>query len=213
MEYSSITQHLQLSSGGRPTPPSLALGTTKLEPRDFMKLEPAEAYNIKLESSASDFEPQTRARSNTWPQPRPEEPPVPNSGGPPPLPENDAMTQGLLGFPKKSTSRRNAWGNMSYADLITQAIQSSPDKRLTLSQIYDWMVTNVSYFKDKGDSNSSAGWKVSRVQRLFFSPCSLSIPPPHVVLLSSWYLWPQREAPPPASSTISIKLYSLVHNL
>jgi forkhead box protein O3 len=35
---------------------------------------------------------------------------------------------------KKSTSRRNAWGNLSYADLITQAILSSPEKRLTLSQ-------------------------------------------------------------------------------
>ena len=62
---------------------------------------------------------------------------------------------------KKNTSRRNAWGNMSYADLITQAINSSPDRRLTLSQIYDWMVQNVPYFKDKGDSNSSAGWKVN----------------------------------------------------
>ena len=62
---------------------------------------------------------------------------------------------------KKSSSRRNAWGNLSYADLITQAIQSSPEKRLTLSQVYEWMVANISYFKDKGDSNSSAGWKVS----------------------------------------------------
>ncbi|KAK3506990.1 hypothetical protein QTP70_034690 [Hemibagrus guttatus] len=63
--------------------------------------------------------------------------------------------------PRKSSSRRNAWGNLSYADLITKAIESTPDKRLTLSQIYDWMVRNVSYFKDKGDSNSSAGWKNS----------------------------------------------------
>lgn len=62
---------------------------------------------------------------------------------------------------KKNTSRRNAWGNMSYADLITQAINGAPDNRLTLSQIYEWMVQNVAYFKDKGDSNSSAGWKVS----------------------------------------------------
>ncbi|KAF0038263.1 hypothetical protein F2P81_008747 [Scophthalmus maximus] len=59
------------------------------------------------------------------------------------------------------SSRRNAWGNMSYADLITKAIDSSPEKRLTLSQIYDWMVKSVPYFKDKGDSNSSAGWKNS----------------------------------------------------
>ncbi|KAF7242362.1 Forkhead box protein O6 [Varanus komodoensis] len=60
---------------------------------------------------------------------------------------------------KAKTSRRNAWGNLSYADLITKAIESSPEKRLTLSQIYDWMVRYVPYFKDKGDSNSSAGWK------------------------------------------------------
>lgn len=62
---------------------------------------------------------------------------------------------------KKNSSRRNAWGNLSYADLITQAISSAVDSRLTLSQIYEWMVQNVPYFKDKGDSNSSAGWKVS----------------------------------------------------
>lgn len=64
---------------------------------------------------------------------------------------------------KKSSSRRNAWGNLSYADLITQAIQSAPEKRLTLSQVYEWMVANIPYFKDKGDSNSSAGWKVSEL--------------------------------------------------
>ncbi|XP_054852873.1 forkhead box protein O1 [Eublepharis macularius] len=62
---------------------------------------------------------------------------------------------------KSSSSRRNAWGNLSYADLITKAIESAPEKRLTLSQIYEWMVKNVPYFKDKGDSNSSAGWKNS----------------------------------------------------
>ncbi|KAF3833587.1 hypothetical protein F7725_024791 [Dissostichus mawsoni] len=61
---------------------------------------------------------------------------------------------------KAKSSRRNAWGNLSYADLITRAIESTPDKRLTLSQVYDWMVRFVPYFKDKGDSNSSAGWKM-----------------------------------------------------
>lgn len=66
-----------------------------------------------------------------------------------------------LAAQKKNSSRRNAWGNLSYADLITQAINSAVDNRLTLSQIYEWMVQNVPYFKDKGDSNSSAGWKVT----------------------------------------------------
>ncbi|OWR51998.1 forkhead box sub-group O [Danaus plexippus plexippus] len=109
------------------------------------------------------FEPQTRARSNTWPLPRPENYIEPDDGGSkknsnqnltgaPPLPSTSGTT-------KKNSSRRNAWGNLSYADLITQAITSSQDNRLTLSQIYEWMVQNVPYFKDKGDSNSSAGWK------------------------------------------------------
>ena len=56
---------------------------------------------------------------------------------------------------------RNAWGNMSYAELITQAILSTPEKRLTLSEIYDWIVKNVPYFADKANSPSTAGWKVS----------------------------------------------------
>ena len=146
----------------------------------------------------SNFEPQQRARSNTWPLPRPEnyveikEEPCDvdslchgggggsaamvammgtgNMGSIPmdsmklldggPCGSSSAAAAAAAAAAKKNSSRRNAWGNMSYADLITQAIQSSPDKRLTLSQIYDWMVQNVPYFKDKGDSNSSAGWKV-----------------------------------------------------
>ncbi|XP_061609725.1 forkhead box protein O3B [Phyllopteryx taeniolatus] len=91
------------------------------------------------------------------------------SGGSPlsahsPPAASGALTPGGLAAqqtPRKASSRRNAWGNLSYADLITKAIESAPDKRLTLSQIYDWMVRSIPYFKDKGDSNSSAGWKNS----------------------------------------------------
>lgn len=116
------------------------------------------------------FEPQTRARSNTWPLPRPEnfvEPEVESESN---KCSNQQLTsagananqpQSVSSTAKKNSSRRNAWGNLSYADLITQAISSAGDNRLTLSQIYEWMVQNVPYFKDKGDSNSSAGWKNS----------------------------------------------------
>ena len=68
----------------------------------------------------------------------------------------------------RKSARRNAWGCMSYAELITQAILSSPEKRRTLNQIYEWMVENIPYFKDKGDSNSSAGWKVSVLDHFYF---------------------------------------------
>ncbi|XP_058132895.1 forkhead box protein O1 [Dasypus novemcinctus] len=91
---------------------------------------------------------------------RPAPPPPP--GPLPPAPGAPAAAAPLAGQPRKSSSsRRNAWGNLSYADLITKAIESSAEKRLTLSQIYEWMVKSVPYFKDKGDSNSSAGWKNS----------------------------------------------------
>lgn len=111
------------------------------------------------------FEPQTRARSNTWPLPRPEgyvegNAPASKEGESGTPPHQTQLGQGGILPVKKNSSRRNAWGNLSYADLITQAITSAPEQRLTLSQIYEWMVQNVSYFKDKGDNNSSAGWKV-----------------------------------------------------
>ncbi|KAM4795480.1 forkhead box protein O6-like [Rhinophrynus dorsalis] len=104
----------------------------------------------KLEAE-SDVEPQGRPRSCTWP-------PLPDPSSDMPLPP-PGLDPGQMR--KAKSSRRNAWGNLSYADLITKAIESSPERRLTLSQIYDWMVRFVPYFKDKGDSNSSAGWKNS----------------------------------------------------
>lgn len=104
-----------------------------------------------------------RPRSNTWPLPEPPSLPTePVKSAE--LPEHTSpanLAKTLLNDGPKKSSRKNAWGNLSYADLITQAIQSSPEKRLTLAEIYEWMVHTIPYFKDKGDSNSSAGWKNS----------------------------------------------------
>ena len=108
-----------------------------------------------------------RRRSNTWPLPDPSAFVNTNSEGDSSSPAKPPQQQQQLSViepsPAKKNSRKNAWGNMSYAELITQAIQSSEDKRMTLSQIYDWMVNSISYFRDKGDSNSSAGWKVCSI--------------------------------------------------
>jgi len=67
-----------------------------------------------------------------------------------------------LGLTKKNGSgtRKNAWGNLSYAELISKAITTSPDKRLTLSEIYDWMIKYVPFFRNKVDRISSAGLNV-----------------------------------------------------
>ncbi len=72
-----------------------------------------------------------------------------------------------LGLSKKNGSgsgsgtRKNAWGNLSYAELISKAIASSAEQRLTLSEIYDWMIKYVPFFRNKVDRISSAGWKVT----------------------------------------------------
>ncbi|XP_053555058.1 forkhead box protein O4 [Bombina bombina] len=138
-------------------------------------MEGTEPLSLEIDP---DFEPQPRARSCTWPLPRPDLPVVqPQASAEenhtegtnvprllPPENEDRTVVEGLTGAgvtPRKGGSRRNAWGNQSYAELISQAIESSPEKRLTLSQIYDWMVKSIPFFKDKGDSNSSAGWKNS----------------------------------------------------
>ena len=44
----------------------------------------------------------------------------------------------------------------SYANLITFAINSSAKKRMTLSEIYQWICENFPYYKEAGN-----GWKVS----------------------------------------------------
>lgn len=104
-----------------------------------------------------------------------------------PADDPQQVTLPNLAAQKKNSSRRNAWGNLSYADLITQAITSAVDNRLTLSQIYEWMVQNVPYFKDKGDSNSSAGWKVSSIHPIKTKKKSLETQNSNPIL-SNWNL-------------------------
>lgn len=129
-----------------------------------MELHNVDAFNELNESS---FEPLSRLRANTWPV-KHREHTTPREEVKNETPENATeyqVTSSKESDPssvgKRSYFRRNAWGSMSYSDLITKAIENSPEQRLTLSQIYDWVVQNVPYFNDKGDSNSSAGWKAS----------------------------------------------------
>lgn len=97
-----------------------------------------------------------RLRFNTWPRHRKERRDI--------LAEYDkrlakSVIQELgIGINK---TYRNPWGNLSYAQLITRAIDSSPWKRLTLNEVYEWIIKFVPYFKDKIDAKTSWGWKVN----------------------------------------------------
>lgn len=130
-----------------------------------------------------DLEPLARSRSNTWPRlPRAPDVPVddvirisegavmgayPGVDSSPPLqllPAQHPATARLSDpAPRSSPRKRNAWGNSSYADLITQAISSSPQQRMTLAEIYKWMEENVAHFRsvEGGGTSSSVGWKNS----------------------------------------------------
>ena len=58
--------------------------------------------------------------------------------------------------------RSKVLGDMSYSDIIAMAIESSEEKKMTLSQIYQWISLNIPYFKNESKcSSSNAGWKVN----------------------------------------------------
>uniref|UniRef100_A0A8C6RFV8 Fork-head domain-containing protein n=1 Tax=Nannospalax galili TaxID=1026970 RepID=A0A8C6RFV8_NANGA len=108
-----------------------------------------------------DLEPQSSPRSCTWPLPTPElptEPPEPSEVEPG-LGEkvhSEGSSEQIL-LPSQSrlgVPSRGSWG-------CNRSSEGRLPPESADAQIYEWMVCTVPYFKDKGDSNSSAGWKNS----------------------------------------------------
>ncbi|KAL7676928.1 hypothetical protein ACOME3_003177 [Neoechinorhynchus agilis] len=77
---------------------------------------------------------------------------------------------------RRSYSRANAWGEGSYADLIAKAIQSSPEKRLTLLQIYQWFIDNVEYFRQRSGEEERRGWQNCVRHNLSIGETFLKVP-------------------------------------
>jgi hypothetical protein len=51
--------------------------------------------------------------------------------------------------------------NLSYAELIRRAIDAAPDKRMTLNEIYQWIVDNFDFYRRQEQNNRLASWKNS----------------------------------------------------
>lgn len=64
---------------------------------------------------------------------------------------NDSDRSGIVSGPKSDGKPP-----YSYANMITFAIQSSVKKKMTLSEIYQWICDNFPYYAKAG-----SGWKVS----------------------------------------------------
>lgn len=67
----------------------------------------------------------------------------------------------------RQVERRDGKPPYSYSTLIAFAINSSPKKRMTLSEIYQWIVDNFPYYKEVG-----SGWKVSSISSCCICLCS-----------------------------------------
>eukprot|EP00092_Neocalanus_flemingeri_P019449 GFUD01021067.1.p1 GENE.GFUD01021067.1~~GFUD01021067.1.p1 ORF type:complete len:534 (-),score=133.20 GFUD01021067.1:41-1642(-) len=167
--------------------------------------DPEVSDNMSIKSE--DMLPQSRERSNTWPK-RQLEPGFDlsalkqeSSPGKDILPlvseegtseEQINHSLGSILMPKKS-SRRNPWGNYSYSDMIVQAIVTSPEQRLTLNQIYDWMISAIPYFSERQDNASSAGWKNSIRHNLSLHQKFLKVPNEDAAKSSWWTINPEKK--------------------
>ncbi|ELA41751.1 uncharacterized protein VICG_01255 [Vittaforma corneae ATCC 50505] len=60
---------------------------------------------------------------------------------------------------------------ISYAELITMAIESSPDAMLTLKEIYSWISTHYPYF-----DSARTGWQNSIRHNLSLNRCFYKVP-------------------------------------
>ncbi|KAL7676817.1 hypothetical protein ACOME3_003067 [Neoechinorhynchus agilis] len=95
----------------------------------------------------------------------------------------------------------NPWGDASYADLITFAIECSAIQKLTLQQIYDWITTNIPYFGERTSLTLSRQWQNSVRHNLSLHKKFVRLPGPTGGRGSYWAIDEEAEAAEPTRNT------------
>ncbi|KAI4290810.1 forkhead box protein J2/3 [Pancytospora philotis] len=89
----------------------------------------------------------------------------------PTYPEEAGVFRSNGHYPAKGRGKKERRPHISYAELITMAIESSPDSMLTLKEIYAWISQHYPYF-----DNARVGWQNSIRHNLSLNRCFYKVP-------------------------------------
>ncbi|KAG8214997.1 hypothetical protein J3R82DRAFT_8401 [Butyriboletus roseoflavus] len=157
------------------------------------------SMSAQVQSAPQDADPFTPRRNNYYKSPLPSSSPprsspfatpstkrivnlVSSPGPMDPLPDEDEYDKLPYKLPPGPYSKKKP--ELSYAALIGQAVLSSPEHRLTLQEIYDWITIVYPYFQ-----RNEATWMNSIRHVLSTTVCFRKVPRDRSLGRTQWAIW------------------------